>query len=102
MATTVAGGKTSDPGYIQQCERSRTRTDIFDTLWNVAIPAEQKIREIRRKIIHETRIIENNPDEIVRQLSRQTADSTELAICLTPLGMQYSQLFFRHKEEHNG
>jgi two-component system, OmpR family, sensor histidine kinase VicK len=68
---------------------------IFDTLWNVAIPAEQKIREIEEgKIIHETRIIENNPDEIVRQLSRQTADSTELAICLTPGGMQYSYNYF--------
>lgn len=68
---------------------------IFDTLWNVAIPAEQKIREIEEgKIIYETRIIENNPDEIVRQLSRQTADSTELAICLTPGGMQYSYNYF--------
>jgi two-component sensor histidine kinase len=68
---------------------------IFDTLWNVAIPAEQKIREIEEgKIMHETRIIENNPDEIVRQLSRQTADSTELAICLTPGGMQYSYNYF--------
>jgi len=68
---------------------------IFDTLWNVAIQAEQKIREIEEgKIIYETRIIENNPDEIVRQLSRQTADSTELAICLTPGGMQYSYNYF--------
>jgi two-component sensor histidine kinase len=68
---------------------------IFDTLWNVATPAEQKIREIEEgKIIYETRIIENNPDEIVRQLSRQTADSTELAICLTPGGMQYSYNYF--------
>jgi len=68
---------------------------IFDTLWNVAIPAEQKIREIEEgKIIYETRIIENNPDEIVRQLSRQTADSTELAICLTPGGMKYSYNYF--------
>ncbi len=68
---------------------------IFDTLWNVAIPAEQKIREIEEgKIIYETRIIENNPDEIVRQISRQAADSTELATCLTPGGMQYSYNYF--------
>jgi two-component system, OmpR family, sensor histidine kinase VicK len=68
---------------------------IFDTLWNVAIPAERKIREIEEgKINYETRIIENNPDEIVRQLSRQTTDSTELAICLTPGGMQYSYNYF--------
>ena len=68
---------------------------IFDTLWNVAIPAEQKIREIEEgKIIYETRIIENNPDEIVRQISRLVADSTELATCLTPGGMQYSYNYF--------
>ena len=68
---------------------------IFDTLWNVAIPAEQKIREIEEgKIIYETRIIENNPDEIVKQLSRLTADSTELATCLTPGGMRYSFDYF--------
>lgn len=68
---------------------------IFDTLWNVAIPAEQKIREIEEgKIIYETRIIENNPDEIVRQISRLAADSTELATCLTPGGMQYSYNYF--------
>jgi two-component sensor histidine kinase len=68
---------------------------IFDTLWNVAIPAEQKIREIEEgKIIYETRIIENNPDEIVRQISRLAADSTELATCLTPGGMQYSYNHF--------
>lgn len=68
---------------------------IFDTLWNVTIPAEQKIREIEEgKIIYETRIIENNPDEIVRQISRLAADSTELATCLTPGGMQYSYNYF--------
>ncbi|MGB8133234.1 MAG: HAMP domain-containing sensor histidine kinase [Nitrososphaeraceae archaeon] len=68
---------------------------IFDTLWNVAIPAEQKIREIEEgKIIYETRIIENNPDEIVRQISRLAADSTELSTCLTPGGMQYSYNYF--------
>ena len=68
---------------------------IFDTLWNVTIPAEQKIREIEEgKIIYETRIIENNPDEIVRQISRLAADSIELATCLTPGGMQYSYNYF--------
>ncbi|HEY6405633.1 MAG TPA: HAMP domain-containing sensor histidine kinase, partial [Nitrososphaeraceae archaeon] len=68
---------------------------IFDTLWNVAVPAEKKIREIEEgKISYETRIIENNPDEIVKQLSRITAESSELATCLTPGGMQYSHDYF--------
>jgi hypothetical protein len=59
---------------------------IFDTLWNVAVPAEKNIREIEEgKISYETRIIEKNPDEIVKQLSRITVESSELATCL-PLG----------------
>jgi two-component system, OmpR family, sensor histidine kinase VicK len=74
---------------------------IFDTLWNVAVPAEKKIREIEEgKISYETRIIENNPDEIVKQLSRITAESTELATCLTPGGMQYSHDYFFDIKKH--
>jgi two-component system, OmpR family, sensor histidine kinase VicK len=59
---------------------------IFDTLWNEAIPAEKKIREFL--------VIENNPDEIIKQLARLTTDSKELATCLTPGGMQYSYNYF--------
>jgi hypothetical protein len=56
---------------------------IFDTLWNAAIPAEQKIREIEEgKIIYGTRLIENNPAEIVNQIAQMTANSNELATCL--------------------
>ena len=86
---------------------------IFDTLWNVAVPAEKKIREIEEgKISYETRIIENNPDEIVKQLSRITSESSELATCLTPGGMRYSHDYFfdikmnlmdkQKKGEHRG
>jgi hypothetical protein len=36
---------------------------IFDTLWNAAIPAEQKIKEIEEGTVkNETKIIENNPE----------------------------------------
>src|ERR687894_3334195 len=42
---------------------------IFDTLWNAATPAEQRIREIEEGVTHyETKLIENNPDEIVSQI----------------------------------
>jgi two-component system, OmpR family, sensor histidine kinase VicK len=68
---------------------------IFDILWNAAIPAEKKIREIEEeKINYETKIIENNPDEIIKQLARLTTDSNELATCLAPGGMQYSYNYF--------
>jgi two-component system, OmpR family, sensor histidine kinase VicK len=67
---------------------------IFDTLWNTAIPAEQKIREIEEGIIHyETRIVED-PDQIIEEISRLTANSNELSTCLAPGGMQYSYNYF--------
>ena len=67
---------------------------LFEHLWNKAIPAERRIREIEEGTIsHESRIIEN-PDEIVKEISRLTANSNELATCLPSGGMQYSYKFF--------
>ena len=60
---------------------------IFDTLWNASVSAEHKIREIENGIIpYETRIIENNPDEIVKQIRLLTENSNKLSICLTSGG----------------
>ena len=43
---------------------------IFDTLWNGVIPAEQKIKEIEEGTVkNETKIIENNPEEIIKQIA---------------------------------
>jgi two-component system, OmpR family, sensor histidine kinase VicK len=68
---------------------------IFDTLWNASVSAEHKIREIEQGIIpYETRIIENNPDEIVKQIRLLTENSNKLSICLTSGGMQYSHNYF--------
>ena len=68
---------------------------VFDSFWDRAIPAEQRIREIEEgKINYETKIIENNPDEIIRQIYRLNADSNELSICLTSGGVQYSHNYF--------
>jgi two-component system, OmpR family, sensor histidine kinase VicK len=68
---------------------------IFDTLWNAAIPAEQKIREIEEgKIIYGTKLIENNPEEIVNQIAQMTTNSNELATCLPSGGIQYSYNYF--------
>jgi len=67
---------------------------IFDTLWNTAIPAEQRIKEIEEGIIHyETKIIED-PNQIIEEISRITANSNELSTCLTSGGMQYSYNYF--------
>jgi nitrogen-specific signal transduction histidine kinase len=85
---------------------------LFDTLWNSAISAEQKIREIEEGIVHyETKIIEN-PDEVVKEIGRITASSNKLDTCLSPGGMKYSHKYFfkikkglldkQRKGEHNG
>jgi two-component system, OmpR family, sensor histidine kinase VicK len=67
---------------------------IFDTLWNTAVPAEQRIKEIEEgKIHYETKIIED-PDQIIEEISRITANSNELSTCLTSGGMQYSYNYF--------
>jgi two-component system, OmpR family, sensor histidine kinase VicK len=86
---------------------------IFDTLWNAAIPAERKIREIEEGLIrYETRIIENNPDEIIKQIRRLTENSNRLSACLSAGGLQYSHNYFfdikkkllekQNRGEHNG
>jgi two-component system, OmpR family, sensor histidine kinase VicK len=67
---------------------------IFDTFWVKSIPAEQKIKEIEEGIIHYgTRAIEN-PDEIIKEISRLTVSSDKLDTCLNSGGMQYSYNHF--------
>jgi hypothetical protein len=85
---------------------------LFEHLWNEAISADRKIREIEEGIIiHETKIIEN-PDEIVKEISRLTANSNQLSTCLPSGGRQYSYKYFfdikkklldsQRRGEHNG
>jgi signal transduction histidine kinase len=70
------------------------RQFVFDSFWSRAIPAEQKLKEIEEGITHyETRIVED-PDQIIEEISRLTANSNQLVTCLTPGGMQYSYKYF--------
>jgi two-component system, OmpR family, sensor histidine kinase VicK len=74
---------------------------VFESFWNRAVPAKQRIKEIEEGISssasvtlhYETRIIDNS-DEIIKEISRLTASSNELATCLTSGGMQYSHKYF--------
>src|SRR5215831_4095934 len=68
---------------------------VFETLWNKSISAEKRIRELEEGVTvhYQTRMIED-PDEVVRELSRQIANSNELCTCLTSGGMQYSYNHF--------
>jgi two-component system, OmpR family, sensor histidine kinase VicK len=66
---------------------------IFDTLWNTAIPAEQKIREIEEGVVPiRTRLI-NKQDEIIKQICHLNNSAERLSICSTFGGMQMS---YRH------
>ncbi|MDP8942080.1 MAG: ATP-binding protein [Thermoproteota archaeon] len=93
---------------------------VFDSFWNRAVPAEQRIKEIEEgtsslstvtRLHYKTRMIDNS-DEIIKEISRLTARSNELSTCLTAGGMQYSYNHFfnikkklldkQKKGEHKG
>jgi signal transduction histidine kinase len=98
--------------YTNVREIVEQQQNIFETLWNKSIHAEKKIKEIEEGTVHyETRIIED-AQEIIKEISRLTASSTELCTCLTAGGMQYSYNHFfdikkklldkQKKGEHKG
>jgi two-component system, OmpR family, sensor histidine kinase VicK len=73
---------------------------IFDTLWNTATPAEQKIREIEEGTIHyESKVLENY-DEICKQIVHLAETSTQLSIVSSFGGMQliYNNFFDLYKK----
>ena len=76
------------------------------------MPGEQRIREIQEGTVrYQTRIVEN-PDEVIRQISRYSAGSNELSTCLSSGGLHYSHKYFfeikkkllnrQKKGEHKG
>jgi two-component system, OmpR family, sensor histidine kinase VicK len=69
---------------------------IFDTLWNAAIPAANKIREIEEGSVpsEAATIIENNPNEIIKQNRRIAESSNQISTCMTSGGLQYSHKYF--------
>jgi two-component system sensor histidine kinase VicK len=63
---------------------------IFDTLWNAAIPAQKKIREIEEGIVpYYTKVIDV-PDSVIKEMVRINESSNELSICATAGGMQFT------------
>ncbi|MGA8483877.1 MAG: ATP-binding protein [Nitrososphaeraceae archaeon] len=85
---------------------------VFDSFWTRAMPGEQRIREIQEGMVrYQTRIVEN-PDEVIRQISRYSAGSNELSTCLSSGGLHYSHKYFfeikkkllnrQKKGEHKG
>ena len=73
---------------------------IFDTLWNTAIPAERKIREIEEGITYyESKVLES-PDEIFKQIIHLGESSAGLSIISSFGGMQliYNNFFDLYKK----
>ena len=63
---------------------------MFDTLWNKAISAQQRIREIDEGIAPiKTRILYEQ-DEIVKEIKRKNNSANKLSICSGFGGMQMS------------
>lgn len=77
---------------------------FFETLWNKAIPAEQRIREIDEGIEPiRTKILENQ-EEIDNYFVKSIEKSTQLYICSSIGGLQrvYNNFFNLYKEIKEG
>jgi two-component system, OmpR family, sensor histidine kinase VicK len=68
---------------------------IFDTLWNTAIPAEQRIRETEERVVVpiRTRLLEKQ-DEIIKEINRLNDSADRLSTCSAYGGMQMSYKYF--------
>ncbi|MGA9153681.1 MAG: hypothetical protein WBZ36_24125 [Candidatus Nitrosopolaris sp.] len=68
---------------------------VFETLWNKSMAAEKRISELEEGITthYQTKVIED-PDAVIKQISRLIANSNELSACLTSGGLQYSHNHF--------
>jgi two-component system, OmpR family, sensor histidine kinase VicK len=73
---------------------------VFETLWNKSTSAEKRIKELKEGISthFETKVIED-PDAVVKEISRLIANSNDLCTCLTSGGMQYSYNHFSEIRE---
>jgi two-component system, OmpR family, sensor histidine kinase VicK len=93
--------------YINVKEDVQQQQYIFEILWNKAIPAEQKIREIEEGVIPvRTRFLENQ-DEIIKELRLLNSNTNTLSFCSIFGGMLMSHKFLfdtyvKIVEEHRG
>jgi two-component system sensor histidine kinase VicK len=65
---------------------------LFDSLWDKGVSAEERIKKIEegRDSHHYEITIIRNPQEIIKDISRQIEDSNELLICTTAGGLQWT------------
>jgi signal transduction histidine kinase len=67
---------------------------LFETLWSRSLPADQRIKEIEVGVTRYETVVIENPQEIIKEISHLTANSRELATCLTSGGVIYSHEHF--------
>jgi hypothetical protein len=101
------------PQIIYSNVREIVEQYIFDNLWNNAISAKERIREIeeRVKVRYETKVLKNQ-DEIVSRIKEFLVNSNELLVCSRHGGLQLGQIRFsdlgkllvdkHRKGEHKG
>ncbi|MDE1763767.1 MAG: hypothetical protein KGH88_05945 [Thaumarchaeota archaeon] len=66
---------------------------VFNTFWRLAVPAKQRINELEKGMIHyETRIV-NDGQEILQEMRRNNLDSSQLSICTSTGGLEFSYRF---------
>ena len=73
---------------------------IFETLWDRAISAKERIKEIEEDIMPIRTKLMKNQDEIIRELKRMNSVGNKLSICTSYGGMQmsYNYLFESYKK----
>jgi two-component system, OmpR family, sensor histidine kinase VicK len=99
-------GKTaSQIIYSNQKQVVEQHQYVFDTLWNKALLAQQRIKNLEGGILEEdlrqhykTRLLESQ-DEIIREIKRKNNAADKLSICTGFGGMQmsYNYLFDSYK-----
>jgi len=90
---TRSGATPAYAVYSNVKEDVQQQQYIFEILWNKAIPAEQKIREIEEGVIPvRTRFLENQ-DEINKELRRLSSNANTLSVCSIFGGMLMSHRF---------
>jgi len=67
---------------------------LFETLWSRSLPADQRIKEIEVGVTRYETVVIENPQEIIKEISHLTANSRELATCVTSGGIIYSHEHF--------
>jgi hypothetical protein len=67
---------------------------VFDTLWNNATPAEQRIKEIEEGVQPASTRILQDQDQIINEIRRLNYRSAKLSICSAYGGMQMSYKYF--------